>query len=214
MSPRHWRCGRIYDRRPRKTLAAIGDKIEALLPGAVKILGACTSSPAVSGCSDPTAQSFLELHGQIDLPIFQTAFKPRAKQARRSHISIAAAPLLWMPAARLQSQGTESVSFALTIPNGLVGSATPIPLVITPTASMRTIARALRAAGRDPVFRHCHRRAVTGPARFAVLSIEQVAHGDRRCASVLPAADIFFNLLNLDALKERPAGRCRPIVRS
>lgn len=131
------------------------------------------------------AAGYDEYHALVSLPIFQQGEAPYLDEGG----AIAAEPV-----------STEPVCLSLTVPTGTM-PAGGWPLVIHAHGtggSFRThvddaIAGSLSAVATG-----------AGTVRFAVLGIDQVAHGPRRGSSDASPDNLFYNFLNPDAARGNP----------
>jgi pimeloyl-ACP methyl ester carboxylesterase len=137
------------------------------------------------GCFEETA-NFIELHGRMTVPILQQGQAPYLE-------AIDGGEVQFTQGGDPKPNGTADICFALSIPK--LGA---MPETGWPTA--------LYAHGTNGSFRTPMANGVasdlanleeSGQAvRFAVLSIEQVQHGDRRGGSDLSPELLFFNVAN------------------
>jgi hypothetical protein len=148
--------------------------------------------PRVCGAPD---SDFVEIHGRIDLPIFQQGTPPYETPEEGGGIEV-------------DSTGTplvarhEPVCFALTLPRGQDAPAAGFPLLVYlhgTGGSFRgaitdTLAKAVAAGDLDGTAVHA-----------ATLAIDLPEHGERRGASTLDPAHLFFNFLNPRAARDNYA---------
>ncbi len=144
----------------------------------------CPQAEGERACGSGTA-GYDEYHALVSLPIFQQGEPPYLDAGG----AIVAEPV-----------STEPVCLSLTVPTRAMPAA-GWPLVIHAHGtggSFRThagdaIAGTLSAAATG-----------AGPVRFAVLGIDQVAHGPRRGSSADSPENLFYNFLNPDAARGNP----------
>jgi predicted esterase len=159
-------------RDPTLTLTALGDQVESTTIAATSAVD-CTD-PTVLPCYDTTGRPFVELQGEIDLPIFQAGDAPYLSSGG----GVADPPV---------ESGRESVRFSLSVPR----SARPAdgwPVVVYAHGTGGSYQSHL-ADGTAALF-----ATATVPA--AVLGIDQVAHGPRAGGSSLGPDLLFFNFGN------------------
>jgi hypothetical protein len=155
----------------------------------------CGSGP--SPCPDTTGDracgaadaAFDEYHGLIDLPIFQQGKAPYLTPADGGDIASPPSPVR-----------VEKVCAALTVPKGTMpAGGWPLAVYAHGTGgSFRShigegVAKSLAAVDTGE-----------GTVQFAVLGIDQVAHGPRRAGSTLSPDDLFFRFANPAAARGNP----------
>lgn len=126
---------------------------------------------------------FDEYHALVSLPIFQEGTPPYLTAADGGGISITATP------------PRQDVCMALTVPKGTM-PANGWPLVV--------FAHGTGGSFRSHVTDAIAGALSTGSVRFAVLGIDQVAHGPRRGDSTESPDNLFFNFLNPAAARGNP----------
>lgn len=185
-------------KRPAEKLAAAVSA--AALPtasGWIRCGDAPSPCPDTNGsraCPAPSA-AFDELHALISLPIFQKGTAPYVNPADGGDLAYdgAGTPAL---------QRTEQVCASLTIPKG-----TPMPTGGWPLV--------VYAHGTGGSYRsHVNEGVAAALANvtdtngtavaYAVLGIDQVAHGPRRAGSSASPNDLFFNFQNPGAARGNP----------
>jgi hypothetical protein len=149
------------------------------------VCGGSTRSP----CEDATGRGachaqngdFVEIHGHIALPMFQSGTPPYEQPQDGGGIALSAA-------GTPKVQGHANVCFALSIPKSNPPTA-GYPLLLVAHGTGGAFSDPMGGSGVAAWAAHA-----TTPS--AVLAIDMPSHGSRRGDSTRPPEDLFFNFMN------------------
>lgn len=169
----------------------------APLPTASDVVacGAGVTSPCDDGtdqrsCVGADGETYTELHGRIALPRFQRGTAPYLQPSDGGDV-------VWSAGAP-QVAATDSVCFALTVPNGTMPEA-GWPLVIVGHGTGGSFRNAARNGFAGVLATATHEGE---PLPIATLAIDLPAHGARRGTSTESPDVLFFNVQNPRAARD------------
>lgn len=178
-------------RDPMRALAtAVGAAGVPTAKGWVKCGGAakspCPQAEGERACGDGSSPDFDEYHALVSLPIFQKGSPPYTETGGDVRID--------------QPERNEDVCMAISVPKGTMPAA-GYPLVVFAHGTGGSFRSHVRAEIAGALAKAT---TPTGSVGFAVLGIDQVAHGPRRGASSASPNDLFYNFKNPAAARGNP----------
>ncbi len=165
-------------RDPTKPMVALADAIANAAAPAISDVSACAT--ASDTCSDPLAQSFVEVQGIVELPIFQEGTAP--------YVDVGGGIALDKDGNAVE-QRKEQVRFSLSLPAG----AGPWPVLIYAHGTGGDYRSHIREGVAEALASFDSGGTSVG---FAVIGFDQVAHGPRAQGSSLSPELLFFNINN------------------
>jgi len=172
-------------RDPTALMLAVATAVDAGAAPSVHDLVVCQSVATAAACTDPATAAFTEVRGSIDLAVFQAGTAPYLDEGGAIVTDASGAVL---------AQGSVTVPFALSVPDG-VPPAGGWPVVVYAHGTGQT-ERSFIELGLAEALASVDVGGTGTKVGFAVLALEQVAHGVRRGAATLSSDRLFFNLEN------------------
>ncbi len=157
----------------------------------------CKDGGPASPCEDalgrgkcnPESKDFIEIHGHIELPIFQKGTPPYEKPEQGGQIDIDGNGNAVVQSNVVGTDGKPAlVCFALAVPKKAAPAA-GYPVMIYAHGTGGSFNSQMAAGGLAS-------DVATGARPGALLAIDMPEHGSRRGASLRPPEDLFFNFLN------------------
>jgi hypothetical protein len=169
---------------PTKSMRALAAASEATAAPAISdvqtcgsgTLSTCDAIDAAHACG-PASSTYTEIHGRITMPIFQAGTAPYLTSADGGDINLVGATPTKVR--------DEAVCFAMTVPKGAAAS---YPIVV--------FGHGTGGSMRDFIADGVADKLSTASTPFAVLSFDEVEHGERRGMSTSDPNNLVFNVLN------------------